>query len=112
MFCDCEISWSRIYCTESLHRSCVRRGIRHSDCKHWDFGLLVYYLAVMPRLPEPLTGRIYLAGAANNTAVFVNKSELAWLNFLHYDMTSVVGILVVLLAIFVIIPKVRREGQL
>jgi hypothetical protein len=75
-------------------------------------GTSVYYLAVMPRLPEPLTGRIYLAGAANNTAVYVNKSEFAWLNFLRYDMMSAVGISVVLLAIFVIIPKARREGQL
>jgi hypothetical protein len=70
-----------------------------------NLGTSLYYLAVMPRLPEPVTGRIYLAGAAFNTGVYVNKGEFAWLNFLHYDMISVVGISVVLLAIFAIIPK-------
>jgi len=77
-----------------------------------NIGTSLYYLAVMPRLPEPLTGRIYPAGAAYNTAVYVNKSEFAWLNFLHYDMMSVVGISVVLFAIFVIMPKAQREGGL
>ena len=77
-----------------------------------NLGTSLYYLAVMPRLPEPVTGRIYLAGAAFNNGVYVNKGESAWLNFLHYNMISVVGISVVLLAIFVTIPKARREGRL
>ncbi|PYX31967.1 MAG: hypothetical protein DMG80_09225 [Acidobacteria bacterium] len=77
-----------------------------------NIGTSLYYLAVMPRLPEPVTGRIYLAGVAFNTGVYVNKGEFAWLNFLHYDMICVVGISVVLLAIFVIIPKARRKGRL
>jgi hypothetical protein len=77
-----------------------------------NIGTSLYYLAVMPRLPEPLTGRTYRAGAAYNSAVYVSKGEFAWLNFLHYDLMSVVGVSVVLLAIFVIIPKARREGRL
>jgi hypothetical protein len=75
-------------------------------------GTSLYYLAGMPRIPEPLTGIIYPVGAAFNTGVYINKGESVWLNFLHYDMMSVVGISVVLLAIFVIIPKALREGQL
>ena len=77
-----------------------------------NIGTSVYYLAVMPRLPQPPTGRIYRAGAAHNTAVYVNKSELTWLSFLHYDAMCVAGLSVVLLAIFEIIPKARREGRL
>ena len=77
-----------------------------------NIGTSLYYLAMMPRLPEPLTGRTYRAGAAYNSAVYVNKGEFAWLNFLHYDLMSGVGVSVVLLAVFVIVPKARREGRL
>jgi hypothetical protein len=75
-------------------------------------GTGLYYSEVMPRSPEPLSGRIYRAGAAFNTAVYVKKTELDWLNFLNYDMMSLLGIGVVLMAVFVIIPKARQEGRL
>jgi hypothetical protein len=44
--------------------------------------------------------------------VYVNEREVGWMNFLHHDVVSVLGIAAVLLAIFVIIPKVRRKGRL
>jgi hypothetical protein len=72
----------------------------------------IYYVTVMPRLPQPVTGRIYQTGAAYNTAVYVSEKEFAWANFVHYDLMSVAGISLVLLAILVLIPKARREGRL
>jgi hypothetical protein len=71
-----------------------------------------YYLNANPRSAQPATERVYPVGAAYNTLVFVNKRELEWLNFLNYDMMTVLGLGVVLLAVFVIIPKARREGKL
>jgi hypothetical protein len=70
-----------------------------------------YYQAVMPRLPQPMTGRIYRASWPKMAAVYVNEREIAWANFLRYDMMTVFGICIVLLAIFVIIPQVRRESR-
>ena len=71
-----------------------------------------YYSAVMPRWPEPMSGRLYPAGAAYNTAVYVTRRELQWINFLNYDLMTFLGLGIVLLAVTVIIPKARREGKL
>jgi len=72
---------------------------------------LGYYVAVMPQLPQPTTGRIYLVVFSKIGAVYVNKNEIAWANFLRYDMMTIVGVAVVLVAIFVIVPKARRRGR-
>ena len=41
-----------------------------------------FYYLNMPRSPEPLTGRIYPAGAAYNTLVYVSSRGFRWANFL------------------------------
>ena len=72
----------------------------------------LYYLEAMPRFADPLSGRVYRTGAAFNTAVYVTKSELQWIDFLNYGLMTFLGVGVVFLALFVIIPKARREGRL
>jgi hypothetical protein len=71
-----------------------------------------YFLGWMPRSPQPLTGRIYPAGAAFNTLVYVNRTELGWFNFLKYDVTTVVGVGVILFVIFILLPAEQRAGLL
>ena len=71
-----------------------------------------YFLAEMPRLPDPARGRVYPSGAAYNTAVYVTSRELKLVDFLNYDLMTLLGLGVILIAVFVIIPKTRREGQL
>ena len=72
----------------------------------------ICYLVFMPRIPDPLGGRVYRTTAAFNTGVYVTKAELGWVEFLNYDLIAVVGLGVVLMAVFVLIPRARREGQL
>ena len=71
-----------------------------------------YYSARMPQFPDPASGRIYRTVAAYNSAVYVTRRELQWVDLLNYDLMTLVGFGVVLLALFVIIPKARREGEL
>src|SRR5580692_6048678 len=63
-----------------------------------------YYLSAMPRFADPLNGRVYRTGAAFNTAVYVTKSELKWIDFLNYGLMTFLGVGVIFLALFVIIP--------
>src|ERR1700733_13906081 len=57
----------------------------------------VHYAAVMPRSPEPQTGRIYRTMAAFGTAVYVNKQEIDRVDFVNYDLMSVSAIFMLLL---------------
>jgi len=75
-------------------------------------GTQFYYLESMPRSPQPQSGRIYPAGAAYNTLVYVNKKELAWTNFIDYYMMTAVGVGVVLFVVLIFLPAARRSGQL
>jgi hypothetical protein len=59
-----------------------------------------------------MAGKVYPATAAFNTGVYVTKTELRWVEFLNYDLSAVVGLGVVFMAVFVLIPRARREGQL
>ena len=54
-----------------------------------------HYAAVMPRSPQPETGRIYRVTAQYGAVVYVNKQELDRLDFAKYDLTiaSAVGML-------------------
>src|SRR5579864_7145992 len=52
MFCDCEIGWPRIYCTECLYERCLRRGISYSNCEHWNFAVLPCRDASPTRTPN------------------------------------------------------------
>jgi hypothetical protein len=71
-----------------------------------------YYVAVMPRLPQPTTGRIYRAGFPKMGEVYLNEREFAWVNLLQYDMPIACGVSIVLLAIFVVLPQARRKSRL
>ncbi len=70
-----------------------------------------YYEAVMPRLPQPMMGRVYRAGWSKMGVVYLNGREFAWVNFLRYDMMTATGICLVLVAIFVVLPQARRENR-
>jgi len=48
-----------------------------------------FYYLNMPRSPELLTGRIYPAGAAYNTLVYVSSREFSWVNFLNTPMMGI-----------------------
>jgi hypothetical protein len=48
-----------------------------------------FYYLNMPRSPEPLTGRIYPAGAAYDTLVYVNLMEHGWADFLNTPIMSI-----------------------
>jgi len=73
---------------------------------------LVYFWNCMPRSPEPQTGKIYPATAAWNTLVYVTRRQFAWQNILENYLMTIVGVVLVLVAVFVIIPEARRAGQL
>jgi hypothetical protein len=57
------------------------------------------YAAVMPRSPQPETGRIFPMAAQYGVVVYVSKQELYFRDFLEYDLgpASAVGGLVVFL---------------
>lgn len=73
-------------------------------------GTAVYFLGWMPRSPEILTGRIYPAGAAFNTLVYVTKAGQDWYDFLD-DASTFAGISVLLFVIFVLVPARRRRPR-
>jgi len=54
-----------------------------------------HYAAVMPRSPQPETGRIYRVTAQYGAVVYVNKQELDSLDFAKYGLkiASAVGML-------------------
>ena len=47
-----------------------------------------HYAAVMPRSPQPETGRIYPMKAQYQVVVYVNKRELDRWDFVKYDLLS------------------------
>ena len=51
-----------------------------------------HYAAVMPRSPQPETGRIYRVTAQYGAVVYVNKQELDRLDFVTYDLTIASGV--------------------
>ena len=51
-----------------------------------------HYAAVMPRSPQPETGRIYPIKAQYGVVVYVNKKELDRRDFVRYYLTSVCGV--------------------
>src|SRR5579862_739881 len=51
-----------------------------------------HYAAVMPRSPQPETGRIYPIKAQYEVLVYVNQQELERRNFVKYDLTSLTAI--------------------
>ena len=57
----------------------------------------VHYYSVMPRIPQPQTGRLYPTMAAFGARVYVNQREHDWLDFLHYDLMSAFAVSMVLL---------------
>ncbi len=50
-----------------------------------------HYAAVMPKSPQPQTGRIYPIKAQYEVVVYINKEELEWHDFVEYDLTSISG---------------------
>lgn len=95
---------------EKTAKNCLMTGIAITGLLSISTG--VYYLGWMPRTPQPSMARIYLTGAAFNTPVYVTKGELAWVDFIKYDLVTAVGIGVVMFVIFVFIPAARRSSQL
>ena len=57
----------------------------------------IRYAAVMPRSPEPQTGRVYRTMVAWGNVVYVNKQEIERVDFVNYDLMSVSGIFMLLL---------------
>jgi len=57
----------------------------------------VHYYSVMPRGPQPETGRVYPTMAAYGARVYVKEREHDWLDFLHYDLTSAGAVSMLLL---------------
>lgn len=51
-----------------------------------------HYAAVMPRSPQPETGRIYPVKAQFEAVVYVNKQELQWRDFVEDDLPPVCGV--------------------
>lgn len=51
-----------------------------------------HYAAVMPRSPQPETGRIYPIKAQYEVVVYVNKQELDRRDFVKYDLTTVTAV--------------------
>ena len=72
-------------------------------------GTQFYLLGQMPHSPDPGTGRIYPTGAAYNTRVYVTQTELAWQDFLKYDLVTVTGCGV---AAFGIVALIREHTGL
>jgi hypothetical protein len=50
------------------------------------------YAAVMPRSPQPETGRIYRVTAQYGAVVYVSNKELNRFNFVKYDLAILSGI--------------------
>jgi hypothetical protein len=50
------------------------------------------YAAVMPRSPQPETGRIYRIATQYGAVVYVSKQELNRFNFVRYDLAILSGI--------------------
>jgi len=74
------------------------------------FGARIYtqfYYLSMPRSPQPLSGRIYPAGAAYNTLVYVKLSEFEWANFLNTPAMSI-GVACGLIVCLMHIDRVKR----
>ncbi len=71
-------------------------------------GTSFYFLAEMPRSPSPETGRVYPAVAANNTRVYVNRTELGWQDFLHYDLGT--GTLCGVVALGIVLLVRQHKG--
>jgi hypothetical protein len=59
----------------------------------------IHYAAVMPRSPQPETGRIYRVTAQYGAVVYVNKQEFEWLDFVKFDLwiASAIGMLALFL---------------
>jgi hypothetical protein len=77
------------------------------------FGARLYtqfYYLNMPRSPEPITGRIYPAGAAYNTLVYVSSREFKWVTFLNTPMMSIAVACVLLLCWMWIDPHKRTSA--
>ncbi len=51
-----------------------------------------HYAAVMPRSPQPETGRIYAVKAQYEVVVYVNKQELDRRDFVKYDLMTVTAV--------------------
>lgn len=52
----------------------------------------IHYAAVMPRSPQPETGRIYPIKAQYEVVVYVNKQELRYRDFVKYDLITVTAV--------------------
>jgi hypothetical protein len=51
-----------------------------------------HYAAVMPRSPQPESGRIYRITAQYGAVVYVNRQELGRCDFVKYDLTTASGV--------------------
>jgi hypothetical protein len=71
-------------------------------------GTTFYFLAEMPRSADPGTRRIYPA-AAGNQRVYLNRTELAWADFLRYDLGTLTGCGAATLGVVFLIRE--HEGQ-
>ncbi len=56
-----------------------------------------HYAAVMPRSPQPETGRVYAIKAQYELIVYVNKKELDRRDFVEYKLMPITGVSAVLL---------------
>jgi hypothetical protein len=80
-------------------------------------GTTFYFLAEMPRSPDPETRRVYPV-AAGNQRVYVNRTELEWEDFLRYDLGTLTGCGVVTLGVVLLIrvhkgqPPIKRIQDL
>jgi len=58
-----------------------------------------HYAAVMPRAPQPETGRIYPIPAQYGGIIYVNECDLKRRDFVDNTMGSATGVIVVLLIV-------------
>jgi hypothetical protein len=70
-----------------------------------DIYIRFHYAAVMPRSPQPQSGRIYGIPAQYGGVVYVNKKELELRNFVRETLTSIFG--VSMLLAFILATRLR-----
>jgi hypothetical protein len=89
---------------------CRRTNIRMRALKHLLLSLVIilgsftffgnmyirfHYASVMPRIPQPDSGRVYPIPAQYGGTIYVNQAELDRRNFLSNQMTSAFAVVMV-----------------
>jgi hypothetical protein len=70
------------------------------------FFVPLHYAGVMPRQPEPQSGRVYRVAVGSGIVVFLNKREINLMDLLNYELSPVA---VALLFVLVFLNLRRQQ---